>query len=223
VLTRSEQDCVLAVVTSIIGHNLFDDLRKDVSRLALSALRAAGDLAMIVPSLSTPEDPARRRAAIGVLRAALDQGLDPLRSLHEELRNSYGPDQGATIEKLLIGDTLKEGREDDTYKNHFDLLSNEDLGVRELVLDNLRVLTGRDELGLGYDPDYTTRTSLRLGPLGPEGMERPASRPRAATRGRQAVGERNAGTRGPSSGHHVRPTRGPDAARRACGRDPRPR
>ena len=133
-----------------------DDEQKDVSRLAISALRAAGDLSMIVPILSTPEDPARRRAAIGVLRAALDQGPDTLRSLREEFHNTYGPDLGATMEKLLIGYTSREAHEDTTFRNLVDLLSNEDVGARELALDNLRVLTGRDDLG--YDPDK---------PLGP--------------------------------------------------------
>ena len=135
---------------------VMDDEQKDVSRLAISALRAAGDLSMIVPILSTPQDPARRRAAIGVLHAALDQGPDTLRSLREELHNTYGPDLGATMEKLLIGYTSKEAREDNTFRSLVDLLSNEDVGARELALDNLRMLTGRDELG--YDPDK---------PLGP--------------------------------------------------------
>ncbi|MBV8677712.1 MAG: hypothetical protein JO355_11180, partial [Planctomycetaceae bacterium] len=136
-----------------------DDEQKDVSRLAISALRAAGDLSMIVPILSTPEDPARRRAAIGVLRAALDHGPDTLRGVREELDNTYGPDLGATMEKLLIGYTSREAHEDTTFRNLVDLLSNEDVGARELALDNLRVLTGRDDLG--YDPDKPLGQGLK--------------------------------------------------------------
>ena len=133
-----------------------DDEQKDVSRLAIAALRPAGDISMIVPILSTPDHPPRRKAAINVLRAFLAQGPDALQDLREQLWNSYGPDLAAPVEKLLIGYTSTEAREDETYTNLVQQLSNEDVGVRELALDNLRSLTGRDELN--YDPDK---------PLGP--------------------------------------------------------
>jgi hypothetical protein len=137
------------VITNIVEAH--DDDQKDVRRLSLRALRAVGDLSYITPDLNKPEDPTSRREAIRVLRSALAQGPDSVKAVAEQLKRDFGPQDGAAIEKLLIGYTAKEARDEATYKALVSKLSAPDVGIRELALDNLRALTGRDDLQ--YDPD----------------------------------------------------------------------
>ena len=94
------------VITNIVEAH--DDEQKDVRRLSLRALRAVGDLSYITPDLNKAEDPTSRREAIRVLRAALAQGPDAVKAVHEQLERDFGPQQASTIEKLLIGFTAKE-------------------------------------------------------------------------------------------------------------------
>ncbi len=119
-----------------------EDDQKDVRRLAIEALRAVGDISMVVPLLSKAEDPVSRREAIKVLRAYIAQGPDAEKDLRSQLVIAYGVDLADTVEKLLIGVTPKEAREEITYNGLVQELSSTDVGVRELALDNLQSLTG---------------------------------------------------------------------------------
>jgi hypothetical protein len=139
-----------------------EDDQKDVRRLAISALRAVGDISMIVPVLQKRDDPIARRAAIAVLRAYLAQGPDAAKALHDQLQNDLGVDLAAKVEKLLVGYTRKEARDDSTYTALVQDLATDDpalVGVRELALSNLQALTGRDDLD--YDPDRPEGKGLR--------------------------------------------------------------
>jgi hypothetical protein len=136
-----------------------DDDQKDVRRLAIRALRAVGDLSFLVPVLNTADDPTSRREAIRVLRAALALGPDAHKALHDQLVRDLGGDQATVVEKLLTGYTPKEARDDATYNDLVLKLSAAEVGIRELALDNLRSLTGRDNLE--YDPDKPEGTGLR--------------------------------------------------------------
>jgi hypothetical protein len=143
------------VVTSLVEAT--ENKQKDICRLAVSALRSVGDLSLIVPLLSRTGDPtasAARKSAIAVLRAYLAQGPEAAKSLHEQLQDDMGDEMAATAEKLLVGYSAKEAAEESTYAKLVQLLgSTEDgeVGIRELALDNLMTLTGRDDLG--YDPE----------------------------------------------------------------------
>jgi hypothetical protein len=137
------------VITNIV--EALDDDQKDVRRLALRALRAVGDLSYITPVLNKADDPVARRETIRVLRAALAQGPDAVKGVHDQLVRDYGEDQAKTLEKFLVGFTAKEARDDPTYTKLVQNLAASDVGIRELALDNLRTLTGRDDLQ--YDPD----------------------------------------------------------------------
>jgi hypothetical protein len=128
-----------------------EDEEKDVRRLSLRALRAVGDLSYITPDLRKADDPTARREAIRVLRAALAQGPDSAKALHDQLEREFGSPQAATIEKLLIGFNAREARDEATYAALVKSLSAPEVAVRELALDNLRSLTGRNDLQ--YDPD----------------------------------------------------------------------
>ena len=145
------------IITEIVAAT--EDPQIDVRRLAILALRAVGDISYIVPLLGKRDDPGSRRAAIGVLRAYLSQGPAALKELRNQLQTDFGGDQAATVEKLLVGYTSKEAREDPTYATLVQLLGNADVGVRELALDNLQSLTGRDDLD--YDPDKPDGRGLR--------------------------------------------------------------
>jgi hypothetical protein len=137
------------VITNIV--EALDDDQKDVRRLALRALRAVGDLSYITPVLNKADDPVARRETIRVLRAALAQGPDAVKAVHDQLVRDYGEDQAKTLEKFLVGFTAKEAHDDATYTKLVQNLAATDVGIRELALDNLRTLTGRDDLQ--YDPD----------------------------------------------------------------------
>ncbi len=128
-----------------------DDDQKDVRRLAIEALGALGDLSMIVPVLSKAQDPSSRRAALAVLRNHLAHGPDTAKAVQAQLINDLGEAVAADTHKLLIGYTPLEAKENSTYASLVTFLSSDDVGVRELALDNLQSLTGRDTLD--YDPD----------------------------------------------------------------------
>ncbi len=138
-----------------------DSDQKEIRQLAISALRATGDILDVVPLLNR-EDPVQRRTALRVLRAYLAEGPEATRALHRELESFFGKDQGEKIEKLLVGYTDKEAKDPKTYEGLVKLLESTDegaIGVRELALDNLETLTGRDDLG--YDPAKPEGKGLR--------------------------------------------------------------
>jgi hypothetical protein len=137
------------VITDMV-EALADD-QKDVRRLAIRALRSVGDLSFVVPLLNRADDPTSRREAIRVLRAALAQGPDAVKAVHDQLLSDLGEEQAKDVERLLIGFTPKEARDEATFTNLVQQLKANYVGVRELALDNLRTLTGRDDLE--YDPD----------------------------------------------------------------------
>jgi hypothetical protein len=136
-----------------------EDDQKDVRRLAIAALRAVGDISYVVPLLSKPENPVSRREAIKVLRDYMAQSPDAEKDLRSQLVVFYGADLADTVEKLLIGFSPKDAREESTYNGLVQELSSTDVGVRELALDNLQSLTGRDDLG--YDPDKPEGKGLK--------------------------------------------------------------
>jgi hypothetical protein len=136
-----------------------DDDEKDVRRLSLRALRAVGDLSFVTPDLNKPDDPTSRREAIRVLQVALAQGPDSVKAVHDQLVRDFGEEPARTIEKLLVGFTPKEARDEATYASLVQNLGAADVGVRELALYNLCTLTGRDYLE--YDADRPEGRGLR--------------------------------------------------------------
>ena len=134
-------------------------MQKDVRRLAIAALGALGDLSMIVPVLSKGQDPSSRRAAATVLREHLAHGPESAKRVQEQLINDLGEEVAATTYKLLVGYTPSEAKEPSTYSTLVKLLSSDDVGIRDLALDNLQSLTGRDTLD--YDPDQPEGKGLK--------------------------------------------------------------
>ena len=104
----------------------------------------------------------RRRAAIVVLRNFLAQGPDATKELRVQLERELGNDQAAAVEKLLVGYNPKEAGEEATYAKLVQILGKTDpaeVGIRELALDNLMELTGRDDLA--YDPEKPEGKGLK--------------------------------------------------------------
>lgn len=128
-----------------------EDDQKDVRRRAISSTRAIGGIVLVVPLLHQPENPLSRRAAIGVLRTHLAEGPEAAQELRNQLQIFFGDDIAARVEKLLVGFTLKESRDKNTYKQLVTDLSSPEVAIRELAIENLQSLTGRDNLG--YDAD----------------------------------------------------------------------
>ena len=138
---------------------------KEVCRHAISALEAVGDISLVVPLLHSKGGSTasiKRRTAINVLRAYLGEGPDAGKNLLEELKRDLGDEEAPTAEKLLVGYTAKEAKEEATYESLVKLLGSSDdgsLGLRELALDDLCRLTGRDTLD--YDPEKPDGPGLR--------------------------------------------------------------
>ncbi len=145
------------VLTTLV--DALENDQKEVRRVAISAIRAVGDISYIVALLKKNDDQVSRRAAIAVLHAFLGQGPDASRELHTQLQNDFGDELAPSVEKLLIGYTAKETREQFTYNKLVDFLSSPEVAIRELALENLQSLTGRDDLG--YDPDQPQDKGLR--------------------------------------------------------------
>jgi hypothetical protein len=123
----------------------------DTRRLAITALGSMGEAEMIVPVLNNAmTDAATRRAAAEALRTMLARGGDPAKAVREELTKVFGADLAGSAEKLLLGFSLDEGSREATYTELVRLLSTPELGTRELALQSLMSLTGRDNLE--YDP-----------------------------------------------------------------------
>ncbi len=103
----------------------------------------------------------RRKKAIAVLREFLARGPDSAKELRSQLQREFGDEEATIAEKLLVGYSPKQAGEKATYKELVQLLGKADsaIGIRQLALDNLMELTGRDELE--YDPEKPKGKGLK--------------------------------------------------------------
>jgi hypothetical protein len=139
---------VLAEIVAAI-----EDERPEIKPLAVNALKALGDLSLLMPTLSRPNDPVARRATIGAIRSYMVQGPEASGRVRAALDEEFGNDLGGFAQRMLIGFTREEAGKADLYTRLVSLLApdQDSVGLRELALDSLKRLTGRDDLG--YDPD----------------------------------------------------------------------
>jgi hypothetical protein len=146
---------VLADVVTAI-----EDGQESIRRLAISALTALGDLSYVLPLLDRKDSPAIRRDAIAALRDYMSRGAEATRQAREQIMDEFGEKNGPMVEKMLIGYTPQEAADPATLRALVDHLGpgTASVGVRELSLDNLSKLTGRDNLG--YDPDQPQGNGL---------------------------------------------------------------
>jgi hypothetical protein len=132
---------------------LTEDESAVVRKFAIQGLKAMGDLSYLMPILGRAKDPSARASTVAAVRAYVGLGPQALRRLRQGLDEDLGPEVGKVVEELLIGYTAGEAAQPEVIKHLVDLLSPRDqsLVVRELALDNLKSITGRDDQG--YDPE----------------------------------------------------------------------
>lgn len=133
-----------------------EDDQESVRVLAAEALGALGQIDEVVFALDRPGDPGTRRTAAEVLRAQGARSEETDKAVAAALERFAGGEWAVTVQKLLDGYNADEAAAPETYKSLVQLLEHRDVAVRQLALDQLTTLTGRDSLG--YDPDE---------PLGP--------------------------------------------------------
>jgi hypothetical protein len=136
-----------------------DDEQKEIKQLAMTGLGAIGAVDLVVPALGSENAPTTRRAAIRVIRALLPRGPETVKAIEDQLVERFGAADTAIIEKLLLGFSDRESRDEKTYAALVEQLHAENVAIRELALDNLKRLTGRDDLG--YNPDKPEGPGLR--------------------------------------------------------------
>lgn len=137
-----------------------EDSQESIRRLAISALTTLGDLSYVLPLLDRKDSPSIRRDAIAALREYMSRGAEATRQAREQIIDEFGDSTGPVVEKMLIGYTPTEAADPATLRKLVGFLDPEtpSVGVRELSVDNLSRLTGRDNLG--YDPDQPDGNGL---------------------------------------------------------------
>jgi len=131
-----------------------EDESPDIKRLSILALKSLGDMSLLMPMLSRKGDPIVRRSALDAIRGYMGLGSDAASRVRDQLAEEFGEETASFAGKMLIGFSPEEASNPEVYQQLVTLLApaQESIGVRELALDTLKRLTGRDELG--YDPDH---------------------------------------------------------------------
>jgi hypothetical protein len=133
-----------------------EDENPDIRSDAIVALGAIGPLDVLVSTLRKRDDPASRRAAIAVLRNIAQRDEASAKALRQQLESDGGSKEWAdNVESMLVGYSLREANDDALAIRLVNLLKHEDVGVRELAIETLQILSGRGDR-LGYDPDKPT-------------------------------------------------------------------
>ena len=137
-----------------------DEPQKDVKRMAVHALGSIGAMEQVVEVVNRKEDPTVHRAGVEVLRSGLAQGGEAAKAVREGLIHQYDRPWSDIAEKLLVGYRPEEAKDEATLAKLVDYLASAPVrGIRELALDNLRSLTGRDSLE--YDPETPEGKGLK--------------------------------------------------------------
>jgi hypothetical protein len=139
------------VLTEMAGA--VEDPRPETKQLAVIALKSLGDISLVVPILDRENDRIARRAALRAIHAYMMQGPDSAALVRPALDQQFGENLGDVAMHLLAGYTPEEAARPDLYVHLVGLISPDQssVGIRELAIETLKGLTGRDDLG--YDPD----------------------------------------------------------------------
>jgi hypothetical protein len=139
------------VLTEIVAAS--EDDSSDIKELSILALKSLGDVSLLMPMLSRKGDPITRKSALSAIRSYMGLGREAATRVHDQLAEEFGDDTATFVEKMLVGYPSEEASNSLLYDRLVAALGPEQdsVGVRELALDTLKHLTGRDDLG--YDPD----------------------------------------------------------------------
>jgi hypothetical protein len=137
-----------------------EDERAEMKKLSVGALKALGDLSLLMPLLSRKDDPVSRKSALGAIRAYMGLGPEAAGRVHDQLAQEFGDDLAVLVEKMLVGFTGEEASNPAMLQRMVEMLGpdQELIGLRELALDTLKHVTGRDDLG--YNPDRPESKAL---------------------------------------------------------------
>jgi hypothetical protein len=137
-----------------------EDDNPEIKRLSILALKSLGDMSLLMPMLSRKGDPTVRRTALAAIRGYMALGPDAASRVRDQLVEEYGEETASFVGKMLVGFSPDEASNPQTFEQLVALLGpgQESVGVRELALDTLKRLTGRDDLG--YDPDHADGKGL---------------------------------------------------------------
>ena len=140
------------VLTEIVAAS--EDDNADIRQLSIRALRSLGDLSLLMPMLSRAGDPVSRKGALAAIRSFISLGPEAASRVRAQLAEEFGDDTASFVEKMLVGYTADEAADPKLFERLVTALGPEQdsVGLRELALDTLTHLTGRD--ALGYDPDH---------------------------------------------------------------------
>jgi hypothetical protein len=160
------------VLTDVVSATESPD--PEVKAEAVAMLRGLGDLSLLTPILERPEDPAARRAALAQIREELASGEAAARRAWDQLESDLGEADRARLGKLLLGFAREEAKPA-VIEELVESLSPREpsLAVRELAIDNLRRLTGRD--APAYDADEPEQGHADWRKLLEEGVLKPVA------------------------------------------------
>jgi hypothetical protein len=157
-----------------------EEKNADIKQLAIAALKSMGEMSYLMPLLSRKDDPAARRSALAATRSYTALGPEASAKVREQLVEEFGEDTASVAGKMIVGFSTQEAASQQLIAQLVKMLSPEEVnvGVRELALDTLKRLTGRDDQG--YDPDHPEGKGLSTWvDLERQGKLRPAAAPRA--------------------------------------------
>ena len=133
-----------------------EDPDPSVRALSVAALGATsgiepGNLELVFPLLNRIGVPEVRGAALGVIAQRVSRGETEAKEVRELLDRFVDPTAAAVaVQRLIVGVPVEE-IEDDVFEELVEDLASPNVSVRQLALQALQSLTGRDTLG--YDPD----------------------------------------------------------------------
>ncbi|MEW4568077.1 HEAT repeat domain-containing protein [Tautonia sp. JC769] len=139
-----------------------DPTVRSLSVAALGAMAGsdAEALEQVMPLLNRPGDPAVRGTAIGIVMRRMARGSEPAEEVRELLERFVAPPEAAeAFDRLLLGIPEDRVGEEEVYAELVADLASPNPGVRQLALDTLMMLTGRE--ALGYDPDAPDGPGLK--------------------------------------------------------------
>jgi len=146
------------VLTEIVAAS--EDEDSDVRQLSILALKSLGDLSLLMPTLSRAGDAVTRKSALAAIRSYMGLGPDAAARVRDQLGEEFGDDTASFAARMLVGYTASEASDPKIFESLVAALGPDQpsIGLRELALDTLKQLTGRDDLG--YDPDHADGKGL---------------------------------------------------------------
>ncbi len=131
-----------------------DDKRPEIKQLAVAAIKALGDYSLLVPLMSREGDPITRRATIAAIRETMGFSPENATRMRDQLSEEFGDERLSLVQKMLDVHTRAEAANPSQLLQLVALLepAQDSLGLRELALDDLKRMTGRDDMG--YDADH---------------------------------------------------------------------